>query len=84
MKEYQKQNHQDLHNILHPYIFVLKEGSTIDQNLLDYSLLMLKVSNQEVIQSPGSGKVMQLLPTALALNPAISGEQNKSFFQEKP
>lgn len=84
MKKYQKQNHQDLHDILHPYIFVLKEGSTIDQNLLDYSLLMLKVSNQEVIQSPGSGRIMQFLPTALTLNAAINPEQNKSFFQEKP
>ena len=84
MKKYQKQNHQDLHDILHPYIFVLKEGSTIDQNLLDYSLLMLKVSNQEVIQSPGSGRIMQFLPTALTLNAAINAEQNKSFFQEKP
>lgn len=82
MKEYQKHNQQDLHDILHPYIFVLKEGFTIEQDLLDYSLLMLKVSNQEVIQSPGSGRVMQFLPTALTLTAARTSE--KSFFQEKP
>lgn len=35
-----------------PVIFVLKEGPDIDQDFLDYSLLMLKVGPAERIPSP--------------------------------
>lgn len=37
---------------LHPYLFVLKEGKSIKEDFLDYSLLMLQVTNHEVIASP--------------------------------
>ncbi|MGE4574625.1 MULTISPECIES: hypothetical protein [Parachlamydia] len=42
---------KDLKIILHPYIFVLKEGK-IQENMLDYSLMMLQVSCPETIKSP--------------------------------
>ena len=44
--------HESLKQILHPYVFVLKEGTKIKQDYLDYSLLMLQVTNPEIIQSP--------------------------------
>jgi len=41
-----------LKNILHPYIFFLKEGGEIKKNFLDYSLMMLYVHSSETIKSP--------------------------------
>lgn len=41
-----------LTNMLHPYVFVLKEGKKISENYLDYSLLMLQTTCPEVIHSP--------------------------------
>lgn len=43
---------KDLKVILHPYLFVLKEGQEINKDFLDYSLLMLQVSCPETIRSP--------------------------------
>lgn len=79
MKEYQDSN-KDLLSILHPYLFVLKEGGDIESNFLDYSLLMLHVSAPEVIHSPGSTKVMNFLPKALMLSEQMSSD-NKSTSQ---
>ena len=45
-------SNKDLKVILHPYLFVLKEGKKIQKDFLDYSLLMLQVSSLEVIPSP--------------------------------
>jgi len=56
---------KDLQNILHPYIFVLKEGEGIHNDLLDYTLMMLNVSPPETIYSPGSERIMTLLPSTL-------------------
>ncbi len=41
-----------LKSILHPYIFVLKEGGGIKNDFLDYSLMMLFVHSRETIHSP--------------------------------
>jgi hypothetical protein len=49
----QKHNEMMLKS-LHPYLFVLKEGTTFHKNCLDYSLLMLQVTNAEIIRSPHS------------------------------
>lgn len=49
--------HESLKQILHPYVFVLKEGIDIKQDFLDYSLLMLQVTNPEVIPSPHNQKL---------------------------
>ena len=38
--------------MLHPYVFVLKEGTKIGDNYLDYSLLMLQITCPEVLPSP--------------------------------
>ena len=38
--------------MVHPYLFVLKEGSDIEENYLDYSLMMLKIGPMERIPSP--------------------------------
>lgn len=50
---------------LHPYIFVLKEGTEINKNFLDYSLLLLQVGQPDVLPSPNHKKastpVVQLL-----------------------
>lgn len=43
---------KDLTLMLHPYLFVLKEGKEIKTDLLDYSLMMLQVTSPEVIRSP--------------------------------
>lgn len=43
---------KDLKPILYPYMFVLKEGKTIQTNLFDYSLMMFHVGRPETIHSP--------------------------------
>jgi hypothetical protein len=39
-------------HFLHPYIFVLKEGKEIQQDFLDYSLLLLQVGQADILPSP--------------------------------
>lgn len=39
-------------HLLHPYIFVLKEGREIHKNFLDYSLLLLQVGQPDTLYSP--------------------------------
>lgn len=41
-----------LRTILHPYIFVLKEGKEINDNFFDYSLMMMLINSNETIRSP--------------------------------
>ena len=41
-------------NLLHPYAFILKEGAGIQNDLLDYSLLLLQVSQYDILPSPYS------------------------------
>lgn len=41
----------DLKHLLHPFILVLKEGK-IDENPLDFSLMILQITCPEVIRSP--------------------------------
>lgn len=41
-----------LKSMLHPYIFVLKEGRRINKDFLDYSLMMLYTHAYETIPSP--------------------------------
>jgi hypothetical protein len=41
-----------LKTLLHPYIFVLKEGRKINNDYLDYSLMMLHINSTETIKSP--------------------------------
>lgn len=43
-----------LKSLLHPYIFVLKEGRKINNDFLDYSLMMLHINSTETIKSPKS------------------------------
>jgi hypothetical protein len=38
---------------LHPFVFILKEGKEIQNDFLDYSLLLLQVNLTDVIPSPG-------------------------------
>lgn len=53
-------NTKDLKQLLHPYIFVLKEGQEIKDDLLDYSLMMLQVTCPEVIKSPSAPTKQQI------------------------
>lgn len=41
-----------LKSLLHPYVFVLKEGRKIKKDFLDYSLMMLFTHSRETITSP--------------------------------
>ncbi len=41
-------------NLFHPYIFVLKEGKEIQDDFLDYSLLLLQVGQADTLRSPNS------------------------------
>ena len=43
-----------LKSILHPYIFVLKEGGEIKKDFLDYSLMILFIHSRETIRSPSN------------------------------
>jgi hypothetical protein len=58
---------QHLKSILHPYIFVLKEGETFKKDFLDYSLMMLYVHSIETISSPAEDfdKIVTLKKSAL-------------------
>ncbi len=82
MKEHSLRN-KDLQDLLHPFAFILKEGEDIDNNFLDYSLLMLKVSHPEVIRSPGSDKVMRFLQAALALKAKTLSDTGKNFASDQ-
>lgn len=48
-----------------PYIFVLKEGKKIDNDFLDYSLLMLQMGRSETLQSPPLLKASRLIARML-------------------
>ena len=37
---------------LHPYVFVLKEGTEIHKDFLDYSLLLLQMGQGDILRSP--------------------------------
>lgn len=37
---------------LNPYLFILKEGVEIKDDLLDYSLMILNVNCREIMKSP--------------------------------
>lgn len=50
-----------LKSILHPYVFVLKEGGKIKNDFLDYSLMMLFVHSRETIASPFDEKFANTL-----------------------
>ena len=43
---------KDLKSIIYPYLFVLSEGKTIDENPLDFRLMMFHTSSQELLPSP--------------------------------
>jgi hypothetical protein len=43
-------------HFLHPYVFILKEGKEIQEDFLDYSLLLLQVGQADVIPSPNTQK----------------------------
>lgn len=49
MKDFQT---KPFDHFLHPYVFVLKEGQEINQNFLDYSLLLLQVGQADILPSP--------------------------------
>lgn len=41
-------------NLLHPYVFILKEGKEIQKDFLDYSLLLLQVGQADILPSPNN------------------------------
>ncbi len=46
------QTAENLNSGLQPYVFVLKEGKKINEDFLDYSLLLLQTSRPEIWKSP--------------------------------
>lgn len=48
------QSPRNFDHVLHPFMFVLKEGKNIKSNYLDYSLLLLQVGLTDIIPSPSS------------------------------
>lgn len=53
-------------HVIHPYVFLLKEGIGIQKDFLDYSLLLLQVGQPDIIPSPNkspktSTPIVQLL-----------------------
>lgn len=69
---------QDLQILLHPYLFVLKEGKEIRDNYLDYSLLMLRLSASEVINSPGAPKARPYVPQNFRFPNKVEANKNIS------
>ena len=47
-----KESQPNFKHFLHPYIFILKEGKQINENFLDYSLLLLQVAQVDILRSP--------------------------------
>lgn len=39
-------------NFFQPFVFVLKEGKKIQDNPLDYSLMLMQFTRPEIIKSP--------------------------------
>lgn len=68
------QSSKDLKLILHPYLFVLKEGAKIQSDFLDYSLLMLQVTSPEIIRSPLTPPAKQ----SLLFNHAVTLQSSPS------
>lgn len=62
---------KQLKQLLHPFIFVLKEGKKYPNDGLSYDLLMLQVSN-EVIRAPSGSLERQA--------PAVKGKSTKPSF----
>ena len=67
--------HKDLKQIVHPYIFVLKEGVEFREDCLDYSLMMLHVNCLEVLASP---HIKSSLTIAETVSPAVSSDALQS------
>jgi hypothetical protein len=68
----------NLKNLLHPFLFVLKEGEMQD-NLLDYKLMMLQTTCPEIIKSPPSLQLKELE----GIDPEILRERLAEIFQKQ-
>lgn len=69
----QKMN-KALKQILHPYMFVLKEGVEFREDCLDYSLMMLHVNCLEILASPNSN-TLPVAEMAMPLSAASETSQ---------
>ncbi len=45
-------SNKDLKRLVQPFSFALKGGASLDKNLMDFSLMILHMSNVETIPSP--------------------------------
>lgn len=73
--------HKDLGQIVHPYMFVLKEGPDFKADYLDYSLMMLHVNCLEVFPSPRFDPVVATVSKAAIANLAHTPEQGPEVSQ---
>lgn len=72
----QRRSRRDLSLLLHPYMFVLKEGSAIQKDPLNFSLMILKVNCPEVLKSPNLLRIES--PSENVKTPLIKPEKKKS------
>lgn len=49
----------DLKAIIYPYLFILSEGKTIEDNPLDFQLMMFHASSKELLPSPQRSRKKQ-------------------------
>lgn len=56
---------KNFNHLLYPYVFILKEGKEIQEDFLDYSLLLLHVGRMEILSSPGRKKSSALITQLL-------------------
>jgi len=47
-----KESSKPFEHFLHPYVFILKEGLEIQNDFLDYSLLLLQVGKPDTLYAP--------------------------------
>jgi hypothetical protein len=67
--------HKDLKQMLHPYMFVLKEGVEFPEDCFDLSLMMLHVNCLEVLESPKVSPViveLQAPPVAITQSSQVA------------
>jgi len=68
------QYNKDLKFLIHPYAVALKEGPNIEDDYMDYSLMLLKVTNPDIIASPGAKKSQVMHMPAYRTASTIPGE----------
>jgi hypothetical protein len=73
--------HNDLRQIVHPYMFVLKEGQDFHSDCLDYSLMLLHVNCLETFPSPRFEQIAATISRSAIANLAHSAPEQSEVSQ---